>query len=156
MFAGQFLYLFTIGLVKVSIVLFYKRIFVTNGFKKVAWGLLVLIGMWLTAFFLTTLFQSWPISRNWTGVGENIMDAKVMYVALAASDLALDIIILVTPLPVIKNLGIALEKKLAIATLFGLGFLCIIASAIRLYYTNRLGYGPDNTFSCKLHFPTPT
>lgn len=85
--------------------------------------MLLIISLWLTAFFLTTLFQSWPISQNWTGVGRNLMSYTDMYLALGATDLAIDVSILCMPMPVINNLKLKTRKKISVGTILGLGFL---------------------------------
>jgi len=147
LFAGQFFYLFSVGSVKVSIVLFYKRVFLIESFARIANILLLIIGLWLTAFFFTTLFQSWPISQNWTGVGRNLMNYPDMYLALGVIDLVMDVMILCTPLPIIKNLRIRAQQKVAVACILGVGFLCVIASAVRIYYLHQISSGIASTFS---------
>lgn len=110
-------------MIKLSIVCFYKRIFNVNTFLKAANGIIVIIGLWLVAFFFATLFQAWPISHAWTGAGRNLIDYPAMYMALGATDLALDVIILCMPMPMIKSLKISGRRKLVVAVIFGLGFL---------------------------------
>ncbi|CAG8949307.1 hypothetical protein HYFRA_00004933 [Hymenoscyphus fraxineus] len=147
LFAGQFLYLFSVGLVKISIVLFYKKIFATAAFVRVANAVLVVLGLWITAFFFATLFQAWPIKHAWTGVGRNLIDYPAMYLALGSTDLVLDIIILLLPIPMIKNLNIQPRRKFILGGILGLGFLCIIASAVRIKYLRQVNYGLEETVS---------
>jgi len=150
-FAGQFFYLFSVGTAKISIVLFYQRIFfITTNFIRATNVMLVIIGLWLTAFFLTTLFQSWPISQNWTGVGRNLMNYPDMYLALGATDLAIDVVILCMPMPVIKSLKLEAKKKITVACILGLGFLSVIASGVRINYVNQIEAGTIQSFSIAL------
>jgi len=110
-------------LIKISIVCFYKRIFNVTTFQKAANCILAIIGLWLVAFLFATIFQAWPISHAWTGAGRNSIDYPAMYMALGATDLALDVIILCMPMPMIKILKISSLRKLVVAVIFGLGFL---------------------------------
>jgi len=134
LFAQQFLYLFAVAAVKGSLLLFYKRIFIMPKFKMAVNVMLAVIGGWLIAFFFCTLFQIMPISANWTGTGTFLLNERSMYLALAITDLILDLAILCLPIPVIKSLHVSNTKKAAVMLIFGLGFFCVIASAIRIYY----------------------
>lgn len=123
LFAFQFYVIFSVALVKISIVLFYKQIFATQMFKRIANVLLVVILAWLTAFFLTTLFQAWPISTNWTGMGTIIMNEGAMYIAATVTDIILDITVLCMPLPMIRSLNLSTKKKWNLVGIFWLGAL---------------------------------
>ncbi|KAH6666984.1 hypothetical protein B0J14DRAFT_705032 [Halenospora varia] len=147
LFAGQFLYLFSVSLIKISIVCFYKRIFQARTFIRILNGVLVTIVLWTVAFFFATLFQAWPISHAWTGAGKNLIDYPAMYLALGATDLALDIIILCLPMPMIRSLKMKSRRKFVVAAILSLGFLCIIASAVRINYLRLVNYGLEETVS---------
>jgi len=123
LFAFQFFLLFSIALVKISIILFYKQIFAVPRFKLAANLLIAIIIAWLIAFFLTTLFQTWPISMNWTGVGINLLNEGAMYTAQAVLDIVLDLAVLCMPLPMIKNLNLSTQRKWNLVGIFWLGAL---------------------------------
>ena len=123
LFAFQFYVTFSVALVKISLVLFYKQIFATQRFKTAANILIGIILAWLIAFFLTTLFQAWPISTNWTGVGTMIMNEGAMYIASCVTDIILDIAVLCMPLPMIKSLNLSTKKKWNLVGIFWLGAL---------------------------------
>ncbi|MCJ1232403.1 hypothetical protein MMC14_000355 [Varicellaria rhodocarpa] len=147
LFAFQFFLLFSIGLVKISIILFYKQIFVTPKFKLAADILIGIIIAWIIAFFFTTLFQTWPISTNWTGMGRNILNEGAMYTAQAVLDIALDIAVLAMPLPMIRKLQLSTKRKWNLVGIFWLGAFCVVSSVLRLYYNiqyNNLENNAEN------------
>ena len=122
LFVTQFFYCFSVFGVKVAIVLFYKGIFVTSGFRRCANGILVVLGAWIIAFFFVTLFQDNPISRNWGSKGTTV-DFPILYIVENTTDIALDLLILCMPLPVIKRLHISTRRKWLLGAVFWLGAL---------------------------------
>lgn len=64
-FAIQFLYLASVSSVKISLLFFYKRVFPNRRYGYTVLATLLLVSLWFVAFFVTQLFQIWPISGNW-------------------------------------------------------------------------------------------
>ncbi|OLN95268.1 hypothetical protein CCHL11_08138 [Colletotrichum chlorophyti] len=65
-FVDEILYAFVITMTKVSIILFYLRIFREPWFRKACYTILVItlaFGVW---HVLQIIFVSWPISYSWT------------------------------------------------------------------------------------------
>ncbi|MCJ1246110.1 hypothetical protein MMC30_003315 [Trapelia coarctata] len=133
LFVTQFFYIFSVAPVKISILLFYKRIFITRGFSIAANSVLTFVMLWSIAFFFVTLFQAWPISYNWTGIGTPIQ-YDIMYDVCAATDILSDLLTLCLPIPMIRSLQLSTRRKWILSSVFGLGGFCVVSSAIRLYY----------------------
>jgi len=129
----QFFHHIAVFFVKLSLVLFYKSIFTTPRFTKIANLMICVLVAWIVAFFFGTLFQDNPISRNWGTIGTTI-DYPLFYTVENCTDIVLDIAILCMPLPVIKSLHMDKKKKWLLGGIFSLGFFCVISSVIRLYY----------------------
>ena len=100
------------------------------------------------------IFSAWPV-QNWWLYYRTVIDYEVYLVTMATFDIVLDIITLCLPLPVIRHLQMTTKRKLLLVGVFALGWLCvdperefgfglmascscIVASAIRLYYTEQL------------------
>lgn len=75
-FALQFTYLLSVTLIKLSILLFYKRIFVTPKFGVAIQIMCALTLIWFITFFFATLFQSIPISNNFAADGGDSAPGK--------------------------------------------------------------------------------
>ena len=99
------------------------KIFTTRSFSVVAKVVLAIVACWVTAFFFTTLFQSWPISQNWTGQGYQLLNDLEMYLALGVTDVLTDVAILALPIPMIYRLHTNKAKKLFVLGIFSLSFL---------------------------------
>ena len=111
-------------MIKASIVLFYRYIFVTPKFRLVANVTLAILTAWIVAFLFGTLFQDNPISRNWSSKGTTV-DYPVFYMVEVVMDIIFDICILCMPLPVIRSLHMSTKKKWLLAGIFWLGILYI-------------------------------
>ena len=98
--------------------------FATARFAHWANVMLWTVGAWLVAFFFATLFQGWPVSQQWMRTGP-LINCPRMYFALGVTDLALDIVVLCLPMPIIWGLHATRRKKLGVASIFGLGFLYV-------------------------------
>ncbi|QKX54095.1 uncharacterized protein TRUGW13939_01178 [Talaromyces rugulosus] len=139
-FVSEFFYISTVGVVKLALLLYYRRIFVFSlvspGFRVMNNIMLGIVGAWMIAFYIATILQGRPISWNWTEVGTSI-NLHDFFIAEAVTDITLDTIVLCMPTLVVYRMRMETRKKALVIAIFGLGFFCTITSAIRLYYVTR-------------------
>ena len=126
-FAIQFLYLASISSAKISLLLFYKRVFPSDRFRYVVMVTIGLSGMWFIAFFFAQLFEIWPISGNWNwspnGTYAWIINEESMNMWLCGTDVLADIFLLLLPVPMIASLTMSGKDKIAFLGIFSLGLL---------------------------------
>ena len=114
----------SLALTKISILLFYKGIFVTPIFKTCVWIMIALLAAWAISTDLTQLFMASPITDAWNvKVDHFVIDYKPFYLAVAGMSLVFDFLVLCFPLPVISTLKMAFKRKVMIAGIFWLGAL---------------------------------
>ncbi|KAF2967231.1 hypothetical protein GQX73_g6333 [Xylaria multiplex] len=151
-FAIQFLLTFAYAFVKASIVLFCRRIFVGHkgsAFDWASWVVLIVVILWSAGFLIGGLIFGCGkhVELHWAPlktVVESGCDVSTPEVALVISDIIIDLIILVLPLPSIWTLSMSKHKRLAITGVFLVGLASIAASAARaaIYlYVEFAGYG---------------
>jgi ABC-type multidrug transport system permease subunit len=97
-----------LGFIKLSILLFYQRLFVMSkrdwrDLTNVSiWVMVVLVSMWTIAFFLRYLFACGVHFDIWWTNAQNIMtecgDFNNILNVLAISDFVCDVIVLILPL----------------------------------------------------------
>ena len=113
-----------LALVRISILAFYLRIFVSQTFRYQAWGLMALI-----TFALTFILQCNPLSFAWNRWdGEHTgtcIHLNAMAWAAAGSNIALDLCTIILPLPQIAKLQLSWGKKIPLMMVFCLGFLSV-------------------------------
>ena len=123
-FWNQFPYIVAVSIIKISILLFYRSLFSTRRFRIITNVLGVVILLWTFAFFFASMFQAWPISKNWFPEQPGtIIDEFSMYLALACTELVLDVVILALPWTVIWRLPLAKSRKWIVSGIFTLGAL---------------------------------
>lgn len=96
-----------LALIKVSILLFYRRIFLGRAFNVASWVLIGVGVAWGFAFFIvqfaacgTSLAAEWSSLAALKGKCVNTFD---VFIFLSAFDVALDLAILLIPIPLVRK-----------------------------------------------------
>ncbi|OAA33595.1 hypothetical protein AAL_01060 [Moelleriella libera RCEF 2490] len=124
--------------VRVSILLFYRRIFAIPGlaFDLVVKGLLVLQAVYLVVFCVLPAFVGHPLHKLWSPLerGQHMNDYYyyTTQVALYSTSLALDAILLALPLWPLATLRMPLHRRLGTAVIFIMGAAASIVAAYKL------------------------
>ncbi|KAH7394353.1 hypothetical protein BKA66DRAFT_606553 [Pyrenochaeta sp. MPI-SDFR-AT-0127] len=123
------------GLIKISLLLYYKRIFVLESFQIITNILIgVVIAFEMSIIIVVLLSKGTPISKQWDPMEPFTLNISAILIAFCAGNTALDVITLILPLSVVRNLHVSASKKLLLSVIFTLGSFCIVASIVRLYY----------------------
>ncbi|PGH29743.1 hypothetical protein GX50_07497 [[Emmonsia] crescens] len=133
---------------KISIILFYLRIFPPSRVHIVCDALIIFILCYSIASIFVIIFMCQPIAKFWDVriTHGHCVNRAAAYYANAGLSIATDIMTLVIPMPLIRRLKIPLRQKIIIAFFLGMGaFVCII-SVIRLFSIYRLFTQPDSTW----------
>ncbi|KAL4737912.1 hypothetical protein BDV11DRAFT_190637 [Aspergillus similis] len=125
---------FTVTLAKLSILLFYLRVFQTSSFKILTYtiGFLVL-GHGIGVFF-AAVFQCSPVQYTWDKEipGGSCFNQQAFYRYVSPPNIFTDFVILVMPMPVVWRLQTRLTQKLALTGVFLLGGLGLVTSILRM------------------------
>ncbi|KAJ8108308.1 hypothetical protein ONZ43_g6466 [Nemania bipapillata] len=164
-FAIQFLMVFAYGFVKASIVLFCRRIFVSHKGSAFDWAsktVMVLIILWSAGFLIGALILGCgkSVELHWAPlqvIEQSGCDTSTPEIALVISDLILDLLIIMLPLPAIWALNMSRKRKFAVTGIFLVGLTSISASAARaaiylvtLYEGYNVGYDIDRVVTTLL------
>ena len=137
-------------MVKISILLMYRRIFDTEAFKKATLVVGAACVAWAIAAIFCLIFQCHPFSGLWNPeltFTNKCINLQSYYRAIASSNMALDIIILCMPLFMVWRLKLEASQKLMLSGIFALGGLVCVASLMRIITVNLIK-GAD--LPCKL------
>ncbi|KAH8656277.1 hypothetical protein BGZ61DRAFT_466937 [Ilyonectria robusta] len=121
------------GAIKTTFLLQYYRVFARPMVRNVIIGAGVVIGGWSTSQIFLAIFACTPVSAFWTGEGTCIDNLPAWYVN-ATGNIITDLIVLILPLPVIKNLNLASRQKIILLGVFCLGFLTCAISFVRIRF----------------------
>ncbi|KAF2846521.1 hypothetical protein T440DRAFT_510834 [Plenodomus tracheiphilus IPT5] len=137
MYGADLTQLWALGPTKLSVLFLYRRIFGVMGrkFNAISMSLVVLVICWHIAFFFTNMFQYYPIRGMWAmnpkDAHSTMKSSTKMFLAQSYADVALDIVIITVPMPLIWKLQMDVKKKIGISCIFLLGALTVAASAAR-------------------------
>ena len=113
-------------MVKISILLLYHRIFDTLNFKRINLIVGIACISWLIAALLCIAFQCHTNAERYNAdslFSDQCIDLKAYWIAVTASNMALDLIILCMPLYMVWHLRLANHQKIALSGIFALGGL---------------------------------
>nr|RBQ86596.1 hypothetical protein FVER53263_13925 [Fusarium verticillioides] len=138
---GSILYVTSLWAIKIALVLFYKRL-AAPGTKlqiiyNVTLGLLVIF--WATIFF-HIIFQCFPHDKRWSQDPNYQCDPKEAeknYWLTVILNIGTDVITISLPITMVMKLQMKTKQKIGVAAIFALGFLVVIASIIRAYYSKK-------------------
>jgi len=139
-FALQLLTVVCYGFIKLSILAFYRQVFVVNkrsAFDKIVIGFAWVVFLWTITFILIIIFPCGShVDNNWGTASQQIAHCLVIgYTSLdglAASDFILDLVLICLPLPMIWQLHMRTSRKAAVSGIMLLGAAALGASLTRL------------------------
>ncbi|KUI58713.1 hypothetical protein VP1G_11103 [Cytospora mali] len=117
-----------VGLIKLSILFLWRRIFGTvRSFAASCWVMIGVIVAWSSSFFFATLFQcgtNWV--WNWAPIDffkTHCTNNTTMVTFFIATDILTDLMIMFMPIPIIWKLHMPRRKKAGVTGIFMLGLL---------------------------------
>ena len=98
----------TLATIKISILFFYRRIFRGRAFDIASWVLIGVVVAWAITFFIAILAAcGTSIAANFQTLGAlkgECVNTFDILIALAVSDVAVDLAILIMPIPLVSPL----------------------------------------------------
>ncbi|KAJ5986047.1 hypothetical protein N7451_010412 [Penicillium sp. IBT 35674x] len=149
LFSYLFIYIFELFIVKISLLLFYRRIFGSSGSY---WICIILASGWTTGSMIALLTCPSPVSYFWSelsnpGGGNYRYDFYNYYIGNAASNVVTDFLILLVPIPVIWKLKMRFTQKIMVSGVLLLGIFVCAISIVRLHYITFLKNNIDLTWT---------
>jgi hypothetical protein len=119
------IYTISITCIKVSILLFYSRIFKERPFQIALWLTLGVTLAWFVAVELAVIFECHPIYALWTFTPNACVDLHKFVIGSGVPNVLLNTVILMLPVPMIWTLDIQNRHKLVLSGVFMLGGLSV-------------------------------
>ncbi|KAK0641802.1 hypothetical protein B0T16DRAFT_431481 [Cercophora newfieldiana] len=131
----QMMYKVSLQATKISLLLFYVRIFHHIAwFKKISYATIGFLLVYLLATTIVSVLQCRPIERAWApGSKDQCIALLSFFVFNGAVAVMTDLIVLGLPLPLIWGLQLPLTQKLSLIPVFGIGVFIVTVSSLRLH-----------------------
>lgn len=109
----------TFPIVKISVLIFYNRLFPRKGFRLVICGVGALLLLMLLCGLLGILFQCLPIHSIWRPyVEHHCFNQMAFYLAMGSLNLVTDIFVVLMPIPILWGLQLPAARKSALVAVF--------------------------------------
>ncbi|KAF2648227.1 hypothetical protein K491DRAFT_784220 [Lophiostoma macrostomum CBS 122681] len=136
---GSFLLIFVVAPIKISVLLFYKRIFGTGSpkFNLCVWVAIGIVSAWGLASFVAQLLIADPVPLSaWNDLANPKYRFDYFKFGLSVPVLSIifDGIILLFPLPSLRKLQLPLQRKLQVLGIFWLGAFCLVTGGVRIHF----------------------
>ncbi len=130
------IYILCITVVKVSILLFYRRLFDTDRFKRTSAAVVAFVVAYCLTFMIGTIFQCTPVRYMWVkSIDGHCMNTPVFLLVGSILNILTDIVIVILPIPIVWSLQVTRQQKMALSGIFLLGGLCVVNDSTRLHTT---------------------
>ncbi|KAF6843844.1 integral membrane protein [Colletotrichum musicola] len=130
--AFECIYVTAVMFIKISLLLMYRRIFPSRGFKLSAMVLGGLTIAWWISIVLVCVFQCTPVAKAYMPFIEGTcIDLKASFIGNAIPNILTDVAILCLPIGQVWRLQVTLVQRLSLCFMFLLGGFVLFASIYR-------------------------
>lgn len=120
-------------MIKLSILTFYYRVFVTPVFRKVVLATITFIALWVLTITIVLALECRPIAKFWNPtVPGKCFNLVAFSYFTNISNLVTDLWIFLLPIPVIWRLHISNHQRLGLCGVFLIGLGTCIISSVRI------------------------
>ncbi|KAF4765332.1 hypothetical protein N7455_004913 [Penicillium solitum] len=147
----QFLWVLSLSCTKISILFLYLSIFPVTWVVRVCWTTMGVIVAWTIGTILAGCLICRPFAYNWDQSipGGSCGNQVTSFTVTGIINLLTDVVVLVTPMPLLYGLQMATYKKVTFITIFGLGAVTCIISILRISILSTMDFA-DITYSIPL------
>lgn len=140
----------SLTLTKLSFLFFLLRIFPQVGIRRRIYFFIAITSAYGIAFTAACLFCCSPVSytwKAWDGMHKGkCININYLAWSFGVSNIALDLMILVLPIPELLKLALATRRKVYIILMFSVGLFTTIVAAIRLRSLVIFGNSQNPTY----------
>ncbi|KAK1995419.1 hypothetical protein LX36DRAFT_582446 [Colletotrichum falcatum] len=152
-FVEELLYGFVVAFTKLSILIFYLRLFNEPRFRVLCYVMLALTAVYGIGQLLAITLICTPTSYNWTRwdgkhLGQCGSVATMTFVN-GSTNLTLDFTLFVMPVTQFIKVSWTTKKKIGVSLIFLVGLLVTVSSSVRMATVARFGHTQNPTYDFK-------
>ncbi|CUS08050.1 unnamed protein product [Tuber aestivum] len=145
----QLFFLICATLSKLSILIFYLRIFETTDkkFRNLAYLGIFLVSSIGIAFILNVIFQCRPVPAYWDlTLGGKCVDTRTSYLVSGALNTFTDFYVFFLPIKIVRRLQLPRRQKIGLLVVFAGGLVVCIAGAVRISFLAAV-FNPSSDYT---------
>ncbi|OHF01597.1 integral membrane protein [Colletotrichum orchidophilum] len=144
----QQLYILIQVFAKISILLFFSRIFHAKRFQLTVRYLIIFLLLHGLISLLVVILQCTPVSSTWdrSNTSRKCLNVTAIEYTGAVLSIVEDLVILVLPIPELVKIQLNMRKRIALGLMFSLGSFTCIATMVRLKYLVMFSRSFDTTW----------
>jgi len=123
LFAAIEIYVWSLYIVKVALLLQYRRVFNGVIVRRASLALILFASIWNIIQSIMTVFACIPLSIFMPSLTNDCLDSLTIWYIAAAFNITTDFCVLILPLPAIKSLQLPLNQKLLLSAVLCMGLL---------------------------------
>ncbi|KAI8406202.1 hypothetical protein FOFC_13671 [Fusarium oxysporum] len=128
-------YMLCNGFTKLSLLAYYLRISPQRFFRIAVWISIGIVSLYTIVITLMMFLVCTPPRKAFNfKVDGKCIDAAILYMATAVSNIVTDVILFILPIPTIYNLHMPRIQKAGVIVVFGIASMTVVSSVIRLVY----------------------
>lgn len=113
------------GFTKLSLLVVYLQLSPQKWFRIAAWFSIVVVALYTSVITLLMFFHCHPVRRafDFTIQTGYCLDAGILYMATAVSNIITDVMLFILPTPMVLKLNMSKSRKITAIAIFGIGSL---------------------------------
>jgi hypothetical protein len=124
--AYELIFSTTISTIKISVLMFYLRVFVNRSLRIATKAALVFVMLWSVGNILQVFLICRPFVKTYSLTAEGVCgDQVASFIAIGAFNIITDVIILTLPLPTVWSLKMSTPAKLGLTGVFLVGLMYV-------------------------------
>ncbi|KAL8756889.1 MAG: hypothetical protein Q9199_002616, partial [Rusavskia elegans] len=141
LFGVNHVYNIGLTLIKLSVLMFYARVFRTvRSYRIAIWIVGLMVLAWGIALTFVALFTCTPIRRSWDRrIPGHCLNREANFLGAAVPNILTDFILLVMPMPMLWHVQTTFRRKIGLFGVFAAGYVVLILSIVRFVFIARLG-----------------
>ncbi|KAK6352031.1 hypothetical protein TWF718_005180 [Orbilia javanica] len=133
--ATESLFVPCVGLAKLSILVFYHRVFSSKSFRWFVYGGIVYVILYSIASIIVVLLQAIPLRAYWDkSIQGKFIDGQLAFMIFGVLNCLSDLYVFFLPIREVWGIQLPKKQRLGLIFVFALGSIVCIAGIIRIYY----------------------
>jgi hypothetical protein len=135
-YIGAPIYMLCNGFVKLSLLTFYLHLSPQKWFRVSVWISIGIVALYTVIITFMMFFNCSPPNKafNFSVQGGSCIDAAILYMATAVSNIITDVMLFILPIPMVYQLHMPKLQKAGAIVVFGIGSATVATSIVRLLH----------------------